>query len=403
MNATRDGALHIGGRPATALTEDLALLGNVSYGRNGIGQPPEGNLNPACGNVYNWRDCWTFSDGSPSSIAYTPYSVGLSLTGDASVTYRGIAKLDIAAATPTVGGLAVAVDAPEWLWTPEDPVKYGGPRTNQCGGGAASTHCEFYVEHSGTMQARAYVNGTMKDAPPMRVALKDSVYATASPSNGLVNYASTFTVTNTADTAWYFDGWGKFYPDAGGQMWITTCPTKWVPGRSESCGPWNVPSSGRAVFYVIVHNNYPMTVSVRVMVSNADSIANGACTVYDKHCPITFFAPSNTDMAWLIDAAEATTCPWMKSWMNLSILHGWLHLTDEAAWANLPINAATHVLNPATVDSSFARVHFDRINAFTTSAALAHTFRHETAHVYGYGRVPGMDAQADSVANSCSP
>jgi len=86
--------------------------------------------------------------------------------------------------------------------------------------------------------------------------------------------------------------------------------------------------------------------------------------------------------------------------MNSAILHGYLHITDEASHYGYPTLAgATHVPDPATVDPSHSRVHLDVNNAFTSANALAHTFRHETAHVYGYGR--DTDKQADSVANSC--
>ena len=130
-----------------------------------------------------------------------------------------------------------------------------------------------------------------------------------------------------------------------------------------------------------------------------DSISTSSCSIDDKHCPMAFYSPSTEEFQWMQDAADATTCPWMQQWMNNSILHGWVHLTDEASHYGLNINAATHVPDPATVDPTNSRVHLDVNNAFTGSAALAHTFRHETAHVYGYGRM--TDSQADSVANSC--
>jgi hypothetical protein len=264
-----------GARPITALSEVATFQYTINYGRNPSSQPS--NDNPACGNVYNWRDCVRFSEASPGSITYTPYSVDLTSTGDQPpVTYHGIAKFDIGAATPTINGFTVGVDAPEWLWTPDDTVKYGKPNPAPCGT-AYTQHCEIYITHSGTMEARAYVNGTMKDAPRMHVTLKDSVYATASPPYGAANYTTTFTVTSTADTAWYFDSWGKFYPDAGGEMWITTCPAMWVTTRSQACGPWNVPSSGTAVFFVILHNNYRTTASTHVTVvpcPTKDSLLN---------------------------------------------------------------------------------------------------------------------------------
>jgi len=55
-------------------------------------------------------------------------------------------------------------------------------------------------------------------------------------------------------------------------------------------------------------------------------------------------------------------------------------------------------------------VHLDKNFAFTGASTVAHTFRHEVAHIYGYGRGnpnqtqaqnDSSDAVADSVATAC--
>ena len=89
--------------------------------------------------------------------------------------------------------------------------------------------------------------------------------------------------------------------------------------------------------------------------------------------------------------------------MQNAILHGWLHLTDEATYYQHAINAATHTPAGGTVSPATSRIHLDFVNAFTSAQGLAHTFRHEAAHVFNYGRAFGSEAQADSVADSCSP
>jgi hypothetical protein len=71
---------------------------------------------------------------------------------------------------------------------------------------------------------------------------------------------------------------------------------------------------------------------------DSDSIAAGSCTFYDlNHC--AFLAVSHQDLDWLQQAADETTCPYMRSWMEHAIQHGWLHKTDETTYMGMPWRA----------------------------------------------------------------
>jgi hypothetical protein len=135
-----------------------------------------------------------------------------------------------------------------------------------------------------------------------------------------------------------------------------------------------------------------------ILAPDSDSISSGQCTTYDLgHCE--YFPVTTNDLDWLQEAADGTTCSWMRSWMNASILHGWVHKNDESSYMGQSVYAYSHW--PAgSIGSTQARVHLDYQNAFVSYQALSFTFRHEVAHIYGYGR-NGAESQADSVASAC--
>jgi hypothetical protein len=94
----------------------------------------------------------------------------------------------------------------------------------------------------------------------------------------------------------------------------------------------------------------------------------------------------------------------MRSWMNLAVLHGWVHKTDESSWAGRALMGGSH-WPTGSIGSSNGRDHLDGNNTFANYQQLAGTFRHEVAHIYGYGRASAGDSDsvADSVATACSP
>ena len=136
-----------------------------------------------------------------------------------------------------------------------------------------------------------------------------------------------------------------------------------------------------------------------ISASDTDSVTAGACAAYDiGHCD--FYPVTRTDLDWMNQAVDETTCPWMQSYLNKAMLHGWIHVTDETANVGKSVYAMSH-WPTGSIGSTSARMHLDVNNAFVSYAELSHTMRHEAAHIYGYGRGDGNDAQADDVATAC--
>jgi hypothetical protein len=56
-----------------------------------------------------------------------------------------------------------------------------------------------------------------------------------------------------------------------------------------------------------------------------------------------------------------------------------------------------------SIGSTAARVHIDAYYGFVSYSELSLTFRHEVAHIFGYGDDPGYDYEAEDQAEACSP
>jgi len=87
--------------------------------------------------------------------------------------------------------------------------------------------------------------------------------------------------------------------------------------------------------------------------------------------------------------------------MQHAIQHGWVHKTDESTNMGKTVAGAAHY-EEGTIGSSASRVHLDAYWAFVSYSELSLTFRHEVAHIYGYGN-NGNDSEAENEATACSP
>ncbi len=240
-----------GARAITGLTEIATFQYTINYGRNPSSQPS--NDNPACGNVYNWRDCVRFDEASPSTVSYTVFDVGLnSAVTPAATPSHGLVRFDIGPSIDSIGGFHPGVEGAEWVWTPDDTVQYGGSRGIACSG---NNHCELFVDYNGTMRARAYTNGIMKEAQPMHVTVTDSVYMTVDKPYGPPGYGASFTVHLDGATGMYINAWW-FYADTGGfSRQLTWCGFGSYGTTAGPCG-YNIPMSGKVVAEVFLNGSW---------------------------------------------------------------------------------------------------------------------------------------------------
>lgn len=233
----------------------------IVYGRNGSAARPF-NAKPSCGNpeIPNDPDCIVFSAVEGTQLTFSAYDVALSGTVDAtSVSSHGLVRFDISPAQADIQGLAVPLDASEWLWTPDDPAD-GPPTLVACGGGR---HCELFVDASGSMLARAYVNGKLHETPPMHVAVTDRLMLNVDKAYGPVNYRATFVARNSDSTNILVYGW-TFVPDDGSASIGVQCPTG-SQGSQWTC-VYAVPKSGTMRIDASVHYNHVVKASSHVAV-----------------------------------------------------------------------------------------------------------------------------------------
>ena len=248
----------------------LAVLGgDVHLGRGPMSQPL--NMNPMCGNYdvtpADYRDCVRYDVTTPAKLSYSIVDASLTMTASATaVPSRGHVAFDLKADPSTIGQWSLNVQGAEWMWTPDDTARWGGPRTPtyptmQCTG---NTHCEYWgFDQSGTIQARAYVNGVMKEGPPAHVTVTDSLTLQVDRSSGPANYLATFHAANSDGTNILVTGW-TFTPDSGGAPFSVACPT-YQQGAYWDC-PMHVMQSGTMSIRASVHYDHYSTASVHVTV-----------------------------------------------------------------------------------------------------------------------------------------
>jgi hypothetical protein len=260
------------GYSGAADTAILAVFGgDVHMARGPMSQPSW--MSPMCGNrdvtPADYRDCVRFDLVSPGKLTYTIVDAALQMTASATaVPSRGHVAFDLRAEPDNVAGFGMNILESEWLWTPDDQARWGGPRTPtyptlQC---TSARHCEYWgFDQGGTLQARAYVNGVMKEGPPLHVSVTDSLTLTVDRASGPPNYPATFRAANSDGTNIMAMQW-TFTPDGGGAPYspVPACPTG-VQGTFWDC-PMNVKESGTMSIRASVHYDHYSTASVHVTV-----------------------------------------------------------------------------------------------------------------------------------------
>jgi hypothetical protein len=187
-------------------------------------------------------------------VVFETVPVGLHGWNDKPTPRTGeIVKYDIAPDSASIAGFSVATNEIEWMFVADDTADmypanlWPQDQPTGCGG---NRHCEYYAVYSGTMKARAYTNGIMRETDVGHIKIVDEFFIKVLPSYGPSGFRAVATASKSDGSAMgYIGGW-YFHPDSAPSTYTQVC------GAQVNPCIFNPTTSGRLEAHAIIGNRW---------------------------------------------------------------------------------------------------------------------------------------------------